>query len=36
MTVRTTVIGRNVAPTGPDVFNDGGTSTVDGTPVPVG
>lgn len=36
MTVRDTTIRRNQAPIGPDVYNDGGTFTVDGQPVPVG
>lgn len=36
MTVKRTTIEDNSSPTGPDVFNDGGTFTVDGNDVPVG
>lgn len=34
MVVTLTAIAGNMAPTGPDVFNQGGTFTVDGVPVP--
>jgi CSLREA domain-containing protein len=34
MRVRGTAIRGNSAPVGPNVFNDGGTFTIDGTPVP--
>ena len=34
MTVVGVTITDNTAPEGPDVYNDGGTFTVDGTPVP--
>jgi len=36
MTVTDTAIKGNAAPVGPQVFNDGGTFTIDGQPVPVG
>jgi CSLREA domain-containing protein len=36
MTVTDTEIADNTAPTGPDVFNVGGTFTIDGEPVPPG
>ena len=36
MTVTNTAIFGNTAPVGPQVFNDGGTFTLDGEPVPVG
>ncbi len=36
MTVTATVIRRNDSPNGSDNFNDGGTFTVDGDPVPAG
>ncbi|MDQ3782340.1 MAG: hypothetical protein M3349_05300 [Actinomycetota bacterium] len=36
MTVVNTVIAGNQAPVGPNVFNDGGTFTIDGVPVPPG
>jgi len=34
MTVTDTRIRRNQAPAGRNVFNDGGTFTIDGRPVP--
>jgi len=34
MTVTLTAIMNNTSPIGPDVFNDGGTFTVDGIPIP--
>lgn len=36
MTVTSTTINSNTAPFGPNVFNNGGTFTIDGAPVPVG